>query len=188
MELGVDSVEFDVRAWRGELVLAHTILDSRRRQSVRLADALSHLAAPRFADLGLIVDVKHPGCEPGVLEELRHRGLLGRSLLTSQVSGVLDSIRTLEPGARTGISVGGRIARLSQRWACWRTQVLAGLADHRWDALMAQHRLIDGSLRSEVTAREASLYAWTVNDRRMIGELRALGVDGIVTADPRLFA
>src|SRR5437763_8400718 len=48
LEVGVDMVEFDVRAWRGELVLAHTILDARRGGSLRLRDALAHLASRRF--------------------------------------------------------------------------------------------------------------------------------------------
>jgi glycerophosphoryl diester phosphodiesterase len=36
--------------------------------------------------------------------------------------------------------------------------------------------------------RGGLLYAWTVNDRHSIQSLRALGVNGITTADPRLFA
>ena len=89
---------------------------------------------------------------------------------------------------RVGISVGGRLARLSCRWADWRSQVLAGLASRRWDALMAQHRLIDARLLDDVAERDGRLYAWTVNERGAIGALRGLGVHGITTADPRLFA
>jgi len=131
--------------------------------------------------------LQYPHSDGAVLDELRHYGLLERALLSSQLSCVLDRIRALEPRARTGISVGGRVARASCRWRDWRAQVLDGLARRRWDALMAQHRLIDASLSEEVTARAASLYAWTVNDRSAIEGLRGLGVDGIVSADPRLF-
>src|SRR5947209_16386874 len=70
-ELGVDMVEFDVRAWRGELVLAHTVFHARRGGNVRLLDALAYLADRRFAGLGLNVDVKHLGCEPALLDGLR---------------------------------------------------------------------------------------------------------------------
>jgi glycerophosphoryl diester phosphodiesterase len=65
--------------------------------------------------------------------------------------------------------------------------VLAGLASRRWDALMAQHQLIDATLLDEVLGRDGLLYAWTVNDRRSIESLQGLGVHGITTADPRLF-
>lgn len=186
-EIGIDMVEFDVRAWRGELVLAHTVLHARRGGNVRLHEALAHLSSRRFAEIGLNVDVKHVGYEAAVLDELRHAGLLGRTLICSQVSGVLDRVRALEPRARTGISVGGRIARLSRRWGDWRAHVLAGLSARRWDVLMAQHRLIDGELLHEVVSRRGLLYAWTVNERSTIEGLRALGVHGIATADPRLF-
>ena len=53
---------------------------------------------------------------------------------------------------------------------------------------MAQHRLIDAGLLREVNVRGGQLYAWTVNERRVIDSLRGLGVHGITTADPRLFA
>ncbi len=188
LEVGVDMVEFDVRAWRGELVLAHTVLHARRGGNVRLRDALAHLASPRFRDIGLNVDVKHSGCESALLDALRHAGLTGRTLISSQVPAVLDRVRALEPRARVGVSVGGRIARLSRRWSDWREQVLAGLQARRWDALMAQHRLVDATLLEQVASRSGLLYAWTVNEREAIDRLRGLGVHGIATADPRLFA
>jgi glycerophosphoryl diester phosphodiesterase len=53
---------------------------------------------------------------------------------------------------------------------------------------MAQHRLVDGDLLAAVASRSGALHAWTVNDRAVIERLRRLGVHGIVTADPRLFA
>ena len=165
LEVGVDMVEFDVREWRGELVLAHTVLHARRGRTVRLGDALAHLAGRRFADVGLNVDVKHVGCEAALLDGLRER----------------------EPRVRLGISVGGRVARFSRRWGDWRAHVLSGLASRRWDALMAQHRLVDAALLEHVITRDGRLYAWTVNERAAIQSLRGLGVHGIATADPRLF-
>jgi glycerophosphoryl diester phosphodiesterase len=187
-DVGIDTVEFDLRAWSGELVLAHTVLHARRGSNVRLRDALEHLRARRFADVGLNVDLKHGGCERALLEGLRGAGLTDRTLICSQVPGVLDLVRALEPRVRVGVSIGGRMARLSRRWNGWREQVLAGLESRRWDALMAQHGLIDPGLLEEVLARHGMLYAWTVNERLAIDRLRALGVHGIATADPRLFA
>jgi glycerophosphoryl diester phosphodiesterase len=188
LEVGVDMVEFDVREWRGELILAHTVLHARRGGNVRLRDALAHLAGRRFTDVGLNVDVKHVGCEAALLDGLRHARLLDRALLSSQVPAVLDRLREREPRARLGVSVGGRAARFSRRWGDWRAQVLSGLASRRWEALMAQHRLVDATLLEHVVARDGRLYAWTVNERAAIQSLRGLGVHGIATADPRLFA
>jgi len=188
LDVGVDMVEFDVREWDGELVLAHTILHARRGGNVRLRDALAHLAGRRFDDVELNVDVKHVGCERALLDHLCRATLLDRTLISSQVPDVLDRVRALEPRARVGISVGGRVARLSRRWRDWRAAALAGIHSGRWDALMAQHKLVDGALVGEVNDRGGRLYAWTVNERAGIARLRALGVHGITTADPRLFA
>ena len=121
------------------------------------------------------------------LRFLRAAVLLTRTMICSQVAAVLDRVRAREPRARVGISIGGRIARASQRWRDWRVQVLAGLQAGRWDALMAQHRLVDFTLLEDVVARSGLLYAWTVNERTAIDALRRLGVHGIATADPRLF-
>ena len=186
-EIGVDVIEFDVRAGAGDLVLAHTVLHARRGAVVSLGAALKHLSGRRFAGIELNVDVKHVGCESRVLEELRRHGLLGRALISSQVPAVLYRVRSLEPEATVGISVGGRVARMSRRWRDWREGVLAGLAARRWDAVMVQHRLVDGSLIGDVAARDGRLYAWTVNERASIARLRDLGVHGITSSDPRLF-
>jgi glycerophosphoryl diester phosphodiesterase len=187
-EVGVDMVEFDVRAWDGELVLAHTILHARRGGNVRLVDALAHLAGRRFKDVELNVDVKHVGCEAALLDHLDRASVLDRTLISSQVPDVLDRTRSLEPRAKLGISIGGRLARFSRRWRDWRAGVLAGLHSGRWDAVMAQHRLVDDALLRDVVDRDGRLYAWTVNERGAIASFRRLGVHGIATADPRLFA
>jgi glycerophosphoryl diester phosphodiesterase len=187
-EVGVDMVEFDVRAWDGELVLAHTILHARRGGNVRLQDALAHLSGRRFKDVELNVDLKHVGCEAALIDHLDSASLLERTLVSSQVPQVLDRVRAHEPRARVAISIGGRLARFSRHWRDWRAGVLAGLHAGRWDAVMAQHRLVDGALLHDVVDRDGRLYAWTVNERGAIASFRRLGVHGIATADPRLFA
>jgi glycerophosphoryl diester phosphodiesterase len=188
LSVGVDMIEFDVRAHKGELVLAHTVFHARYGRNVRLGDALAYLSTPPFREVELNADLKHPGCESALLAELRHFRLLERTLISSQVPEVLDRVRELDHHARVGISVGNRIARVSRRWRNWRGQVLDGLASRRWDALMAQHRLVDRALLEEVAARRALLYAWTVDERVAIQRLLGLGVHGIATGDPRLFA
>lgn len=105
---GIDIVEFDVREWRGELVLAHTIFHAARSGNVLLGDALAHLAGQRFAGVDLNVDAGHPGFETRLLNDPRGAGLLERTLLSSQVTTVIDRLRVLDPHARTGISSVGK--------------------------------------------------------------------------------
>jgi glycerophosphoryl diester phosphodiesterase len=188
LAIGVDMVEFDVRAWRGRLVLAHTILHARLHPCPSLDAALGHVADARFEGVELNLDVKHTGCERALVDALRDHGMLERTLVSSQVPAVLDRLRDLEPELRTGISIGGRLARRGNRWRDWRGAVLRGLEAGRFDALMAHHSLVDHRLAEDVDAHGGELYAWTVNERATIHRLVDIGVNGITTADPRLFA
>ncbi|HEY1591719.1 MAG TPA: glycerophosphodiester phosphodiesterase [Solirubrobacteraceae bacterium] len=188
LDVGIDMIEFDVRAHRGELVLAHTLLDVRLPRRVRLDQALGHFSSRRYDGVELNVDLKRTGCEPALVDALRDFGMLERTLISSQLPQILDRVRALEPRARLGISVAGPISRRTHHLKGWRVQVLAGLRRRRWDAVMAQHRLVDTGLLEEVILRSGRLYAWTVNERPAIERLRQMGVHGIATADPRLFA
>ena len=72
-----------------------------------LGDALAHLAGERFGGVDLNVDV-NPGFAARLLDDLRGAGLLERTLLSSQVTAVIDRLRMLDPHARTGISSVGK--------------------------------------------------------------------------------
>jgi glycerophosphoryl diester phosphodiesterase len=186
--VGIDMIEFDVRARGGELVLAHTVFDARLPGRVRLEQALRHLSSRRYDGVELNVDLKRTGCEPALLDALRAAGMLERTLISSQLPEIVDRVRGLEPRARLGISVAGWLSRVTHHTQDWRARVLRGLRERRWDAVMAQHRLVELELLEEVVARSGRLYAWTVNERPAIERLRQMGVHGIITADPRLFA
>jgi glycerophosphoryl diester phosphodiesterase len=188
VDIGVDMIEFDVRVLRGDLVLAHSPLEALLRDCPTLDQALDHLRQPRFSDIELNVDVKSAGCEDAILEALRRHGVEDRTLVSSRVVSVLDRIKELDARIQCGISVGGRLARRSQNWQDWRRAVLEGLAGGRWDALMANHKLVGQALVDAVREREGDLYCWTVDSRPILERLESLGVSGITTNDPRLFA
>jgi glycerophosphoryl diester phosphodiesterase len=187
--IGVDMIEFDVRgSRRGDLVLGHTWFDLRRPGCPSLDAALRHLSAPQFDEVAVNLDLKSPRCEAAVVASLERFGLRDRVLVSSQVPSILDRVRELDERVATGISVGGRVSRWCQRWGDWRDAVLEAIAAGRFRSLMAQHGLIDTHLVQAVKERGAEIYAWTVNDHRSITRLAGLGVDGVVTSDPRLFA
>ena len=188
VDIGVDMIEFDVRCSQGDLVLAHGPLDALLRDCPTLDQALSHLRQPRFCDVELNVDVKSEGCEEAILDSLRRHGLEDRALVSSRAVRVLDRIKDLDARIQCGISVGGRVARHGQHWQDWRRAVLDGLAGGRWDALMANHKLVGQALVDAVREREGELYCWTVDSRTIVERLQSLEVSGITTNDPRLFA
>jgi glycerophosphoryl diester phosphodiesterase len=163
---------------------------------------LDFLSGERFAELELDVDVKLPGYEQEVVDELRRARLLGRSLISTQYPASLVALRALAPGARLGWSV-PKLQHDPFRSRALAVPAWAGLqaaraalparaakAIHlrRCDALMAHWRLVTPRLVRQVRAAGGELYVWTVDDAERIRALESLGVSGIITNDPRLFA
>ena len=184
-ELGADLIEFDVRAWRGRLLLAHTAFDAQFGRCLQLDEALAELRGPRYDGIGFVVDLKTAGTASTVVGALRRHGLFERALITSQCPPYLAAVRRVAPAARVGISVAGRLSRRLQRWGEWRTEVLAALRHGHYDALMAHHRLVDRALVDGVAEAGAELHAWTVGCPDAMRSLAGLGVHGVVTGNPR---
>jgi len=203
---GVDMIEFDVLPERpdgsGGLVLAHDYEAARLAAPLSLAEGLDHLAGSPFGAVALDVDLKLPGYEAEVLESLRSRGLVERSLVSSTFPESLDRLRALEPTLRVGWSVPRARRDYTAGWltllpalvvlGVWRrrlpAQAFAALSAGRFDAIMAHWRLVNPALVAAVRRGGGELFAWTVDDAERIASLSALGVDAIITNDPRLFA
>jgi glycerophosphoryl diester phosphodiesterase len=204
---GVDMIEFDVLSERrdgsGTLFVAHDyhalgVAPAR----LTLDDALRHLAGTQFGGLELDVDLKLPGYAGRVTAALRDAGLAERALISCTFRAELDLVRRLAPEIRTGWSV-PRARRdytanaltaapaflLLHALRAWLPRhARAALAAGRFDAVMAHWRLIGAALVEAVHAGGGELYAWTVDDAALIDRLGAMGVDGVITNDPRLFA
>ncbi len=200
-EAGVDMIEFDVLRLRdGRLVLAHDLEDATSREPLTLDEGLDHLAGADYANLELDVDLKIPGYEREVIEGLRARGLMDRSLVSTQYEESLDRLGELAPGLRRGWSV-PRVRRDYTKSLLapaaygvvryWRVRLpgraLAMLRTGRCEAVMAHFLLVSPRLVAELSRVGAELYVWTVDDRRRIERLARLGVAGVITNDPRLF-
>jgi len=202
LEHGVDMIEFDVLRLRdGRLVLAHDFEDvSKRGALVTLEEGLDHFAGEAYASVELDVDLKQPGFEREVVEGLRARGLDSRALVTSQYLESLDRVAELAPQLRRGWSVPkvrrdytrsllapaayGILLVMRRRLPA---TAAAYLTAGRIDAVMANRLLVTRRLVDAVRGAGGELYVWTVDDGREIERLIALGVDAVITNDPRLF-
>jgi glycerophosphoryl diester phosphodiesterase len=202
---GVDMIEFDVLCERsdgsGRLLIAHDFEDLHARDPLTLEQALEHLSGPAFDDVELDVDIKLPGYELRVLQALRAFGVLERTLVSGMFPAGLALIRAEEPELRLGWSVPRvrrdyttdlltavpALAMLSGYRALLPRRARAALRAGLFDAIMAHWRVVTPALLRAVRAGAGQLYVWTVDDARMIAKLSALGVDGIITNDPRLF-
>ena len=70
----------------------------------------------------------------------------------------------------------------------WRSLVIDALRDRRFSALMAFHPLVDERLVADVADAGGDVYAWTVDQAAAMRRLAGIGVAGITSGDPRLFA
>jgi glycerophosphoryl diester phosphodiesterase len=204
LEAGVDMIEFDVlpEQGSGRLVLAHDHHDAARREPHTLDEGLAHLASPRFAGIELDVDLKLPGYELEVVRALSDHGLLDRSLISSQYRSSLQLIRSAEPQVRLGWSVpklrrdpfrsrttaAPAVLALGLMRLALPVRAAAAIRRGRCDALMAHWRLVTPRLVRSVRGAGGELYVWTVDDPVRLGSLQQLGVTGLITNDPRLFA
>jgi glycerophosphoryl diester phosphodiesterase len=201
LEHGVDMIEFDVlRARDGRLVLAHDHEDAESRECMTLDEGLEHFAGAAYSGIELDVDMKLPGYERDVADGLAERGLAERSLVSTMYTESLDRLGRLAPGLRRGWSV-PRVRRDYTRSALavpayavarvWRArlpgQAAARIRAGGCEAVMAHRMLVSRRLVRVVHGAGGQVYVWTVDDAERIRALEALGVDGVITNDPRLF-
>jgi glycerophosphoryl diester phosphodiesterase len=184
------------------LVLAHDWTDAASRTPESLVDGLDHLAGEAFAGVEFDVDLKLPGYELRVLAALRERELIGRTLVSSQYRSSLAILRKAEPGLRLGLSVPKlsfdpfrspllvplAIGAVRLGRVIMPGRAAAAIRSGSCDALMANWRLVTPRLVEAVAGAGGELYVWTVDDLPLIQSLHALGVTGVISNDPRLFA
>jgi glycerophosphoryl diester phosphodiesterase len=202
----VDMIELDVLSEHpdgsGRLLVAHDYEDMHSRTPLSFEQALVHLSGEAFAGLHFDVDIKLPGYELRVLRSLRDLDLVGRTLVSGMFPSGLAQIRRAEPTLRLGWSV-PRVRRdyttdmltaipALAMLTCYRAtlprRARKALLEGRFDAIMAHWRVVTAALVRAVAEGGGELYVWTVDDAPMIAKLSAMGVDGIITNDPRLFS
>jgi glycerophosphoryl diester phosphodiesterase len=204
---GVDMIEFDVlprdRRDPGgcELVLCHDYEHLAKGPVPTLEEGLDHLLGETFGEVALDVDLKLPGYELRVVDALRERGLLARSMISSHHLESLAVVRQAEPAVKLGWSVPNvkrdytqspllalpALLLLQAAKLVLPRRAAGMIAAGRVDALMAHWRLVNRRLVRAVHGAGGEIYAWTVDDEPTIGRLESYGVDGIISNDPRLF-
>lgn len=202
VEIGVDLIELDV-LWahrRGPLLIAHDFADAESRTPHTLEEVLEAFTRPPLDRVELNLDIKRPGREEDVVAAVREFGLLERAMASGLDLIAIDRLRALGSGLRLGWTV-PKVQR--QRDLIWARRPLLDIALARWrrrlpgiarrqlrdrgvHALWAHHALVSPELVEAVRENEVELMAWTVDDSERITTLRALGVSGICTNDPRL--
>jgi glycerophosphoryl diester phosphodiesterase len=213
VEAGVDMIELDV-LWtrdghprlppeeRSPLVVAHDWETAAHGTPLTLGEALDAFTRPPLDRVEFDLDIKLPGREEEVVAALRERDLMDRAMTSGMEASSVHRFRELEPGLRRGWTF-PKIKRDYRRSRLARPFVLGALVALRRrapamaargierlqpQAIWALHLVITKRLVAVTRAAGVELIAWTVDDENRIRELAAMGVDGICTNDPGLFA
>ena len=197
VELGCDLVEFDVHAVGGALVVVHD-RPQAARELPSLDDVLEFL---RGTATGVHLDLKARGAEPAVADALRRHGLVDRTVVSSFRGATLRALHTVEPALRLGKTYPQDRTGLTKRpifhpparvivRALKRTLPLrigALLRAARATAAVLYWEVLTAAVVARCHALGAPVLAWTVDDPELVPWLDRLGVDGVVTNDPRIF-
>jgi glycerophosphoryl diester phosphodiesterase len=197
---GVDFVELDVFSGKkGKLVLGH----SRRElaeEPVALEEMLVFLAEQ--PKIGVLTDLKFAGPERAFVETLRAHGFVERALACTSQVGTLQTLRRLEPalarsrtyprgrvylgGHRTFVHVAGPVQWAIRAALPYRVERLVDEVGA--SAMTLDHRAVTRATVERCHELGVAVFAWTVNDGEAAQRLDELGVDGVITDDPRVLA
>jgi glycerophosphoryl diester phosphodiesterase len=184
------------------LLVAHDWSDAARRDPLTFDEAMDAFTHPPLDRVAIHCDLKIAGREDEVIATLRERGLLERASVSTMEVASLEVLRDLD----AGVPIGWTLPRATRDWNStpWARPLVAaalvslrvrlpGMVGSRAPALgvssiWAYHPAVTRRLVNACHKEGLELIAWTVDDVPRIQALAAIGVDGICTNDPRLFA
>ncbi|MFN8113122.1 MAG: glycerophosphodiester phosphodiesterase [Solirubrobacterales bacterium] len=211
VEVGVDMIEFDVLRLRDgapglpperrtPLVVAHDWHDAASRPTITLGEALDAFTRPPLDRVEIDCDLKLRGREDELVRALQERDLVDRAMVSTMYVESLLRIAALEPRLRLGWTY-PLVTRPWDRKPLAAPAVLAALELMRRrfpaqarrrapeigaSAIWIFHRVATPQLAAVTRELGIELIAWTVDDAGAVARLREMGVDGIVSNDPRL--
>ena len=193
IELGADMVEVDVRVSRdGHMVVIH---DARLERTTNGKGYVRDMTLKELkkldAGLGeqiptleeviqlvrgkaqLVVEIKVPGTEKRVLQEIEKNGLENETLITSFYHPVIRRVKELNPNVQAGVIIASRPVKPAQ---------LA--IDANANALFPKYTFVDQEMVLVAHKNNLTVYPWTMDTLSEINPLIEMGVDGIVTNKP----
>jgi len=176
-------------------------LDQLRESAPQLPTLDEALEFFASVNVGLQVDVKCYRHGREVAGALRRHGLVERAVASSFWPSALRDLRTAEPRLAIGLTypddrrglarrrlfaplvpsavrlLGRALPRRLPRW----------LRSSRAAAAMLHWAVLSQAAVDRCHAQGAAVWTWTVNEPAVLERVLALGVDGVISDDPRLF-
>ena len=184
---GADGFEFDVRSTRDlQSVVCHDpkfhglVIRRSSLKQIRAASGPSKEIPPslrgvleRYGGSAFLnIEVKVRGIEESVVSEVHHAHP-ERYFISSFLPGVVLRLYALDPSL-----VLGALAQTRWQLRRWRRLPVQYVVPH--------YRLLSGRLVDKLHAAGKTVITWTVNDRRKMLRAARMGVDGIISDDPKL--
>ena len=197
LELECDLVEVDVLELDGALVLAHSQAEVPAELAT-LDDALAFLAPGRC---GIQLDLKARGAEHALVEAVHKWDVVERTVVSSFRPGSLRMLHALDPELRLGLTYpedrfGVSSRRLLAPFVGTTLRAMRAALPRRiaWmlgaaeaTAAMLHWQVVTGTVVERCHALGAAVLAWTIPSRDEVRALDAIGVDGVIADDPRIF-
>lgn len=145
-------------------------------------------ALERFPDLRFNIDLKDDRCVAAVVKVVEGLNVQRRVCITSfSERRVVEVRRLLGPTVCTGLGVGGTLRTLLGAALPFRLPTLTGGAavlqvPFRWHGV----RVLNAEFVKRANDAGLAVHVWTLNDRPVIEAALNLGVDGVMTDQPRL--
>ena len=197
---GVDFVELDVFFADGKLVVGH----SRRELTATpvTLDEMFAFLADRAPTTGLLADLKLSGHDRQLVDALRAHGLVDRTLACTNHAATLNNLRRIEPALarsrtyprghvylgrrRTRVPISGPVLWAMKQALPYRVERLTREVGAR--AMTLSRRVVTRAAVERCHELGVGVFVWTVNRADLVRRLDLLGVDGVITDDPRVFA
>jgi glycerophosphoryl diester phosphodiesterase len=193
VDAGADIVEFDLQP---DLRLGHS-RGERAPDAISLDDALDYLAAH---GKGVQLDLKLPGYEADAVEAVRRHGLEESALFSTTWPATMRELARLAPAMPRAIGyprdryrvsslpwppIAGRAGAAAARVAM---PLRVPLLIRRTGAtvLALHHTLCTATVVRIAHSRRVPVFAWTTNEPAEVRHVTALGVDAVVTDDPKM--
>ena len=210
VEIGVDVIEMDV-LWlpdgrpaapaheRSPLAVVHDWRAAEKRKPPTLDEVLGAFTRPPLDRVRINLDIKLPGREAEMVEAIHRHELAGRSSISTMEVRSLEAVRELDPVLPRGWTV----PRVSFDWTVpWLKPLLMlgaeaarrrlpgkvrqGIPELAVESVWAWHGAVTEPLVAVTKAAGVELNVWTVDDPERVARLKAMGVTGICSNDPRI--
>ncbi|MBA2241154.1 MAG: glycerophosphodiester phosphodiesterase [Solirubrobacterales bacterium] len=182
-------------------MVAHDRGDLAGRDHPSLVEALDAFTRAPLDQVEIDVDVKLAGREEEIVAAVREQGLSDRVMFSGMELESLRALAQLAPEMRRGWTL-PKVSGDWRRSTLAKPFLRAAMANLRarlprvvasraaelgvW-SVWVFHPLVSPRLVESAHASGLAVFAWTVDDVERQRELVALGVDGLVSNDPRTF-